>query len=59
MPSAFDKAFVAQFDSDIDHDGNSKFDGLPGWLFKNFMCYIDIPEPSARYANNYPPKFIV
>lgn len=59
MPSTFDKAFVAQFVSDIDHNGNSEFDGLPGWLFKNFVCYIDIPEPSARYANNHFPSFIV
>lgn len=59
MPSTSDRAFVAQFVSDLDHDGNSEFDGLPGWLFKNFVCYIDIPEPSARYANNHFPNFIV
>ncbi|KAL0639553.1 DNA ligase (ATP) [Maublancomyces gigas] len=47
MPSTSDRAFVAQFVSDLDHDGSSEFDGLPGWLFKNFVCYIDIPEPSA------------
>lgn len=58
MPSTFDKAFAAQFVSDLDHHGHSEFDELPGWLFKNFVCYIDIPKSCARYLNSYISSFI-
>lgn len=53
MPGTFDRAFAAQFVSDLDHHGHSEFDELPGWLFKNFVCYIDIPKSGSRYSNSY------
>lgn len=52
MPGKFDRAFAMQFISDLSNHGHSEFDGLPGWLFKGFVCYIDIPESSARYVNS-------
>lgn len=58
MPGTFDRAFAAQLVSDLGN-GHCEFGELPGWLFKDFVCYIDTTELDTRYANSYLPSFTV
>lgn len=41
MPGTFDRIFAMDFIKGLDTQDQQELDGLPGWMFKNLVIYID------------------
>jgi DNA ligase-4 len=52
MPGNFDRTFAMDFIKGLDSHDQQELDGLPGWMFKNFVIYIDTPNQSSNQSSN-------
>lgn len=41
MSTNIERVFTAEFIQTLDHDNFHSFDGLPGWIFRELVIYID------------------
>jgi hypothetical protein len=52
MSTNIEHIFMAKFIQTLDHDNFHSFDGLPGWIFRELVIYIDTlnsKESKARH----------
>lgn len=59
MSGTSDRVLASQFLKDLNHLCRAEFDGLPGWVFRGFVAYVDIPrenDSGAGYVNTPVPK---